>query len=163
MTIDNQRSTESRLEQEYEEPSRTEQCDCCRFIRTFPSSSRVLLPLARRGRPYISSRSHRLLCPNCHKLKQQLQTDILQTKPTHLPPTPSDNSSKPSTFVENINDLHRLTDQERKMLLEELIQKLQIVLNNHPTINHYDEDNFQLTYRTLQSTLSLLSSSHDPM
>ena len=159
MTIDNQRSTESRLEQEYDEPLRMEQCDCCRFIRTFsPSFSRVLLPLARRGRPYISNRSHRLLCPNCHKLKQQLQTDILNPKQTHLPPTPIDNSSKTST-----SDLHHLTDQERKMLLEELIRKLQIVLNNHPTINNYDENNFQLTYRTLQTTLSLLSSSHDPV
>lgn len=143
LTIDYQRSTSSGFEQE--------QCDCCRFIRTF-SSSGVLLPLARRGRPYISNRSPRLLCPNCHKLKQQLQANLPST-------------SKTSTFVDHTDEFHRLTDQERKILLDELIRKLQIVLNNHPTINHSDETNFQLTYRTLQSTLSLLSSSSsdDPM
>ncbi|CAF3771417.1 unnamed protein product [Rotaria socialis] len=51
--------------------------DCCR-LRQASSSSHLLLPLARRGRSVFSSRSNRLLCSNCTKLKQQQQIDILQ-------------------------------------------------------------------------------------
>ena len=143
LTIDQQRFPSIR---------KTEQCECCRLIRTLSSSpARLLLPLARRGRPHASNQSARLLCSNCNEIKQQLQMDILKTEQTRR--------SNNVTLTDNSK---HLTDQQKKLLLEEMIRKLQIVLNNHPTIDYYNDENFQLTYRTLQTTLSLLSSSsHD--
>lgn len=144
MTIDQQRFPPVR--------SNPKQYDCCRLIRTLSPS---LLPLARRGRPHVSNRSPRLLCSNCNAIKRQLQIDILKTEQIRQLKT-----SNESSF-----DLNHLTDEQKKHLLEEMIRKLQIVLNNHPTIHNYTDDHFQLTYRTLQTTLSLLSSSssHDPI
>jgi hypothetical protein len=59
-------------------------------------------------------------------------------------------------------DTNSLNENEKKILLEETIKKLQIVLNNRPTttVNH-DQDNIEFTYRTLQTTINILSSSQN--
>ncbi len=143
----------------------------------------MLLPLARRGRPHIPTRSHRLLCPNCTEIKRQQQIDILQTQEkyqsNHLYETIinfdispeeqialNNHQYQPSQMlVWKINtsdvsyDRNSLTENEKKILLEETIKKLQIILNNQPTIRDHDQDNFEFTYRTLQTTINILSSS----
>lgn len=156
------------------------ECDCCRFLRAHSS-----LPLARRGRPHISSRSHRLLCSNCTKIKRQQQIDILKTQEKY----PSNSiyqtlinfniSSEEQLALNNHQyqssqmlvwkidgntidvsyDTDSLTENDKKILLDETIKKLQIILNNHPTI--HDQDNFEFTYRTLQTAINILSSSHN--
>jgi hypothetical protein len=149
------------------------------------------LPLARRGRPHISTRSHRLLCSNCNEIKRQQQIDILKNQEkfqsNHIYQTiiNFDLSSEEQMALNNhqyhstqmlvwkINtsdghtidasyDTNFLNENEKKFLLEETIKKLQIVLNNRPTtIPDHDQDNIELTYRTLQTTINILSSSHN--
>jgi hypothetical protein len=152
------------------------ECDCCRLLRAHSS-----LPLARRGRPHISTRSHRLLCSNCTEIKRQQQIDILQTQQKYQTIINFNISSKEQLALNNhqyqssqmlvwkINentidvsyDTDCLTENDKKILLDETIKKLQIILNNHPTIRDYDQDNFEFTYRTLQTTINILSSSHN--
>ncbi|CAF0808356.1 unnamed protein product [Rotaria sordida] len=203
--------------------------NCCHLVRS-DKSSRLLLPLARRGRPHISSRTSRLLCKNCSKIKQKQQNDILQKKQkfhhndetnsmtifdtiTDLDKTDeqenkhqmmihdipheiefslindnekihTNNSEYGSAqmLVWNINtsdnhnqtntinvsyDTGSLTDNEKKNLLQEAIQKLQIVLSNRPTstttIPDIDLDKIEFTYRALQTTVNILSSSVDTL
>jgi len=58
-------------------------------------------------------------------------------------------------------DKNSLNENEKKILLEETIKKLQIVLNNRPTTVNSDQDNIEFTYRTLQTTINILSSSQN--
>ena len=55
-------------------------------------------------------------------------------------------------------DTGSLSENEKKNLLDETIKKLQVILNNHSTII---TDNIDFTYRTLQTTINILSSSHN--
>ncbi|CAF0723826.1 unnamed protein product [Rotaria sp. Silwood1] len=204
--------------------------NCCRLVRP-DQSSRLLLPLARRGRPHISSRSPRFLCENCLKIKGQQQNAILQKKQKihHHDETNSMNifdtitdldktieqENKHQMMIEDfpheiefslINDdenIHTnhseyesaqmlvwkintpdnhnqtntidasydtgsLTNNEKKNLLQEAIQKLQIVLSNRSTaatttIPDIDLDKIEFTYRALQTTVNILSSSLDSL
>jgi hypothetical protein len=212
----------------YLESQSTIECGCCRFVRC-DKSSRLVLPLARRGRPHISSRPHRLLCKNCLKIKRKQQNDILkkerqekrhESNSTNIFETmidlnkTSEQENKREMIIEDIpheiefsltNDhekLHlnnseyesvqmlvwkintsdhqnqsnaidvsydtgSLTDDERKTLLKEAVQKLQIVLNNRSTstttIPDSDLDQIEFTYRALQTTVNILSSSFDSL
>jgi hypothetical protein len=164
------------------------ECDCCRLLRR-NSSSRFLLPLARRGRPHHSSRSDRLLCSNCTEIKRQQQHDIYQNQEKYqsnqiyqtiinfdlssAEQRALNNHQYQSTqmLVWKINtsdgntidlsyDTDSLTENEKKILLDDTIKKLQIVLNNRPIRDH-DQANLEFTYRTLQTTINILSSSHN--
>jgi hypothetical protein len=73
----------------------------------------------------------------------------------------SDNQNQTNT-IDVSYDTGSLTDNERKILLEEAIQKLQIVLSNRSTstsIPDSDLDQIEFTYRALQTTVDILSSS----
>ncbi|CAF2310798.1 unnamed protein product [Rotaria sp. Silwood2] len=204
--------------------------NCCRLVHP-DKSSRLLLPLARRGRPHVSSRSPRLLCKNCFKIKQKQQNDILQKQNknyhddetnsinifdtiTDLDKTieqenqhqmmiqdipheiefslmndnekndannseyesaqmlvwkinTSDNHNQTNT-IDAAYDTGSLTNNEKKNLLQEAIQKLQIVLGNRSsstttTIPDIDLDKIEFTYRALQTTVNILSSSLDSL
>jgi len=52
-------------------------------------------------------------------------------------------------------DTNSLNENEKKILLEETIKKLQIIVNNRPTTTDHD----QFTYHTIQTTINILSSS----
>ncbi|CAF0975716.1 unnamed protein product [Rotaria sordida] len=162
--------------------------DCCRLLRS-NTSSRSFLPLARRGRSFFSTRSHRLLCSNCTKIKHQQELDILQNSQekfhsnhTYQITINLDLSSdeqlalnnhqyqSSQTLVWNINTSNRnlidisydtgsLSDNEKKILLDETIKKLQMILNNRSTT--LMENNPELTYRILQTTINILSSSQN--
>jgi hypothetical protein len=166
------------------------ECDCCRLRRS-DISSRLLLPLARRGRPHFSTRSHRLLCSNCTEIKRQQQMHILKNEQpinsnhifhitinlgisTDEPIALNNHQYKSSQMlVWKINssdgntidlsyDTDSLTENEKKILLEETIKKLQVVLNHRSTtVPDTNQDNNEFTYRTLQTTINILSSSHN--
>ncbi|UJR25975.1 hypothetical protein I4U23_007323 [Adineta vaga] len=184
--------------------------DCCRLLRT-DRSSRLILPLARRGRPFPSSRSHHVLCKNCSNIKRKQQREILQREQKNssnifdtindLNRTSEPNISheiefsltdqnekihlnqseyepeqmliwkiKPSNRQTTIlNDTGSLNDNEKKVLLLEAVRKLQIVLNNRSTstttitIPESDLDQIEFTYRALQTTVNILSSSLDSL
>jgi hypothetical protein len=148
------------------------------------TSSRLLLPLARRSRPHFSTRCHRFLCSNCTEIKRQQKLDMLQN---HIYQTTinlnvsSDeqialnnqqyqssqmlvwkiNSTNENTL--NLSyDTGSLSENEKKNLLDETIKKLQVILNNRSTIiTDHNQDNIEFTYRTLQTTINILSSSHN--
>ncbi|CAF0933308.1 unnamed protein product [Adineta steineri] len=195
-----------------------DECNCCRLVRS-DKSSRLILPLARRGRPHLSNHSYRLLCKNCLTIKQKQQNEIFQQQQqqhndennsqnifetiTDLNKTSEqDNISHEIEFslinenekihlnnseyeteqmliwkmntsdnynqTNTINDTGSLTNNEKKILLQEAVRKLQIVLNNPSTsttttISESDLDRIQFTYRALQTTVNILSSSLDSL
>lgn len=68
----------------------------------------------------------------------------------------------------NTYDTGSLTNNEKKILLQEAVEKLQIVLSNRSTttttsIPDNDLDKIELTYRALQTTVNILSSSLDSL
>ena len=161
------------------------ECNCCRLLRTNPSS-RLLLPLARRGRPHLSSRSSHLLCLKCQKIKHQQEIDILKTeenfqrKNLYQTIINFDLSTEEQLALNNhqyqsaqmlvwkINncntidfsyDINSLNDNEKKILLDDTIKKLQIILNNRSITTTTTTDHMDFTYRTLQTTINILSSS----
>ncbi|CAF0775760.1 unnamed protein product [Adineta ricciae] len=83
---------------ELETPS-TFDSSCCRLVRT-DRSSRLILPLARRGRPYHPDRSQRLLCKTCSSIKHAQQREILQRQRN-----PSEQST--ANIFNTISDLDR--------------------------------------------------------
>jgi len=206
------------------------ECNCCRLVRS-DKSSRLLLPLARRGRPYLSSRSRRILCKNCLKIKRKQENDLLEKQEelnnlnennsmnifetiTDLNKTSeeeikhqmivqdipheiefslineneklhlnnseyqssemlvwkintSDNHNQTNT-IDDSYDTGSLTNNEKKILLQEAVQKLQIVLSNRSTstttsIPDSDLEQIEFTYRALQTTVNILSSSLDSL
>ena len=202
--------------------------NCCRLLR-FHKSPGLSLPLARRGRPHVSSRSSRLLCKNCLKIKQQQQNDILlrdqqYNNNTEIDPRnvfetianfdekseqenkdqvmikdipheiefslirkndeshsnnseyesaqmlvwkidPSDSQNQTNT-INAPHDTGSLSDNEKKILLQEAVQKLQLVLSNRSTsttttttsIPDSDLEQIEFTYQALQTTVDILSS-----
>ncbi|CAF4739395.1 unnamed protein product, partial [Rotaria sp. Silwood1] len=166
--------------------------DCCRLLRS-NTSSRSFLPLARRGRSLFSARPHHLLCTNCTKIKHQQQLDILQNQQQKISSNHTfqitinlDLSSQEQialnnqqyqssqTLVWNINtsdrntidltyDTGSLNDHEKKILLDETIQKLQMILNNQSTttLTENNHDNPEFTNRILKTTINILSSSQN--
>jgi hypothetical protein len=65
-------------------------------------------------------------------------------------------------------DTGSLTTNEKKILLQEAVQKLQIVLNSRSTttttsISASDLDQIEFTYRALQTTVNILSASLDSL
>ncbi|CAF1478304.1 unnamed protein product [Adineta ricciae] len=162
-----------------------EECDCCRLRRS-NDSSRSFLPLARRGRPYFSSRSRRSLCTNCTEMKRQQQLDILPalsqlhsnqifqlTINMNLSSDEQNalndnqyqsshvlvwniNSSDGNSSVDLTCDTDSLSESEKKALIEETVRKLRLILTNRSTTN---TDQIGFTYRTLQTALNILSSS----
>lgn len=62
-------------------------------------------------------------------------------------------------------DTGSLTDLEKKKLIQEAIQKLQIVLSNRSTTSTTDNnlDEIEFTYQALQTTVNILSSSFDSL
>jgi hypothetical protein len=207
------------------------ECNCCRLVRS-DKSSRLLLPLARRGRPHLSSRSRRILCKNCLKIKQKQEDDILEKQQevnnsnetnsknifetiTDLNKTSEQEENKNQMIIEDIPheiefslineneqthlnnsqykssemlvwkintsdnqnqtntidasyDTGSLSDNEKKILLQEAVQKLQIVLSNRSTstttsIPDSDLDKIEFTYRALQTTVNILSSLLDSL
>ena len=162
-------------------------CDCCRLRSNL--SARSFLPLARRGRPHFPSRSQRSLCANCTEIKRQQQLDIVQNHPKHhsnqvfqitinLSLSPDEQNAlsnddyqagqmlawKINTSDGNTIDLsydtNSLNESEKKTLIEETIRKLQVILNSRSsTIADTNTDHIDFTYRTLQRTLNILSSS----
>lgn len=156
----------------------TTKCDCCRLLRTNPQSG-LFLPLARRGRPYFSTRPHRVLCSNCMKIKREQKTNILQNHiyqtiinfdlsseeqialNNHQYQTPKMLVWKMNNSNENTIDLsydtNSLNENEKKILLDETIKKLQIILNKRSITT--DENNLESTYQTIQTTINILSSS----
>jgi hypothetical protein len=71
------------------------------------------------------------------------------------------NSSDGNT-IDLSYDTDSLTENEKKILLEETIKKLQVVLNHRSTtVPDTNQDNNEFTYRTLQTTINILSSSHN--
>ncbi|CAF1195135.1 unnamed protein product [Adineta steineri] len=166
-----------------------QECSCCRLLRT-NIPNRSSLPLARRGRPHFSTRPHHLLCSNCTEIKRQQQIDILQNqqqqhRPNHISqitinlnispeeqnalnnhPYETDqilnikvNTSNGNT-IDVSYDTNSLNEHEKKLLVEQTINKLQMILNNRTTtmtdINH---ESIEFTYRTLETTINILSSS----
>jgi hypothetical protein len=194
------------------------ECNCCRLVRS-DKSSRLLLPLARRGRPHLPSRSHGFLCKNCSNIKRKQQNDILQRQQEYNNERNSQNdlnqiskhqmieqdipheiefslineneknhlnnaeynSAEMLVWKVNTSDNHNqsntidasydtgsLTNNEKKILLQEAVQKLQIVLSNRSTsttttIPDSDLDKIEFTYRALQTTVNILSSSLDSL
>ncbi|CAM4857885.1 unnamed protein product [Rotaria socialis] len=146
------------------------QYDCCR-LRQASSSSHLLLPLARRGRSVFSSRSNRLLCSNCTKIKQQQQIDILQHLSSEEQNALNSHQYESSkTLVWNTNrshgnnlnlsyDAQSLDETGRKNLLDQTVKKLQIILNNQSTA--IEEQNPETTSHLLQTTINILSSSQN--
>ena len=78
----------------------------------------------------------------------------------------SDNQNQ-TNAINASYDTGSLTDNERKILLQEAVQKLQIVLSNRSTsttsIPDSDLDQIEFTYRALQTTVNILSSSLDSL
>ncbi|CAF1197621.1 unnamed protein product [Adineta ricciae] len=201
---------------ELETPS-TFDCSCCRLVRT-DRSSRLILPLARRGRPYLPGRSQRLLCKTCSSIKRAQQREILQQERNYSEQSTAnifntindlDQSSGADISHEiefsltdkdnnihlnqteyepaqmliwkmspsdhrtiTLNDTGCLNDNEKKVLLQEAIAKLRIVLNNRSTtgaatttatIPQNDLDQIEFTYRALQTTVNILSPSLDSL
>lgn len=77
----------------------------------------------------------------------------------------SDNHNQAYT-INRSHETGSLTDNEKKKLIQEAIQKLQIVLSNRSpstttTIPDSDLDKIEFTYRALQTTVCILSSSLD--
>ncbi|UJR22943.1 hypothetical protein I4U23_025970 [Adineta vaga] len=159
--------------------------DCCCLLRSNPSSG-SFLPLARRGRPHFSSRSHRSLCTKCTEIKHQQQLDIVKNSQTNqifqitinLSLSSDEQNAlndnqyhsnhmlvwKINTSDGNMTDLSCDTDSlnetEKKFLIEETIRKLQTILNSRSTtIADTNANHIDFTYRTLQTTLNILSSS----
>ncbi|CAF1355826.1 unnamed protein product [Adineta ricciae] len=165
--------------------NKQEECGCCR-LRQSNNSSRSFLPLARRGRPYFSSRSRRSLCTNCTEIKRQQQLNILpalfqlhsnQTFQLTINMNLSsdeqnalnDNqylsshvlvwnisSSDGNSSVHLTCDTDSLGESEKKALIHETVRKLRLILTNRSTTN---TDQFEFTYQTLQTALNILSSS----
>lgn len=79
------------------------------------------------------------------------------------------NTSNQTNSIALSYDTGSLTANEKKILLEEAVQKLQIVLSNRSTstttssIPDSDLDKIELTYRALQTTVNILSSSLDSL
>jgi hypothetical protein len=147
------------------------------------------LPLARRGRPHFASRSRRPLCTNCTEIKRQQQLDIVQNHPKlhsnqvfqitiNLSLSPdeqhalsNDQYQTGQMLVWKINtsdgdnidlsyDTTSLNESERKTLIEETIRKLQVIVNSRSTtIADTNADHIEFTYRTLQTTMNIISSS----
>jgi hypothetical protein len=69
--------------------------------------------------------------------------------------------------IDSSYDTGSLQDNEKKVLLQEAVQKLQIVLSNRSTstatIPDSDLDKIEFTYRALQTTVNILSSSLDSL
>ncbi|CAF2605623.1 unnamed protein product [Rotaria sp. Silwood2] len=181
ISSDNETST-ILLEEEY---------DCCRLLRSNPSFG-SFLPLARRGRSLFSARPHHLLCSNCTKIKHQQELHILQNEKQKFPANHAfqitinlDLSSEEQialnnhqyqssqTLVWNINtsdrntidlsyDTGSLNDNEKRILLDETIKKLQMILNNRSTtLTENIHDNPDFTNRILKTTINILSSSQN--
>ena len=79
----------------------------------------------------------------------------------------SDNPNQTNT-IDVAYDTGALTTNEKKILLQEAVQKLQIVLNNRSTsittsIPDSDLDKIEFTYRALQTTVNILSASLDSL
>ena len=73
------------------------------------------------------------------------------------------NTSSPSNTIDIAYDTGSLTVDEKKLLLQEAVNKLQMVLRNRPTsLPENDSDQIEFTYRALQTTVDILSSSFDP-
>lgn len=72
------------------------------------------------------------------------------------------NTSSPSNTIDITYDTGSLTNDEKKILLHDAVEKLQIVLRNRPTSSSLPENDFdqiEFTYRALQTTVDILSSS----
>lgn len=70
-----------------------------------------------------------------------------------------------SNSIDIAYDTGSLTTDEKKYLLQEAVNKLQMVLRNRPTsssLPENDSDQIEFTYRALQTTVDILSSSLDP-
>lgn len=76
------------------------------------------------------------------------------------------NTSDNPNQIDLTCDTGSLTNNEKKILLQEAIEKLQIVLSNRSTstsIPDSDLDQIEFTYRALQTTVNILSSSLDSL
>jgi len=76
------------------------------------------------------------------------------------------NTSDNPNQIDVSYDTGSLTDNEKKILLQEAIEKLQIVLSHRSTstsIPDSDLDQIEFTYRALQTTVNILSSSLDSL
>jgi hypothetical protein len=76
------------------------------------------------------------------------------------------NTSDKPNQIDVSYDTGSLTDNEKKILLQEAIEKLQIVLSHRSTstsIPDSDLDQIEFTYRALQTTVNILSSSLDSL
>lgn len=75
------------------------------------------------------------------------------------------NTSSPNNTIDIAYDTGSLTVNEKKLLLQEAVNKLQMVLRNRPTsssLPENDSDQIEFTYRALQTTVDILSSSFNP-
>jgi hypothetical protein len=80
----------------------------------------------------------------------------------------SNNHHHQTNTIDVSYDTGSLTQNEKKILLQEAVQKLQVVLNNRSTstttsIPDSDLDKIEFTYRALQTTVNILSSSLDSL
>ena len=72
------------------------------------------------------------------------------------------NTTSPNNTVDIAYDTGSLTNDEKRILLHDAVEKLQIVLRNRPTSSSLPENDFdqiEFTYRALQTTVDILSSS----
>lgn len=61
-------------------------------------------------------------------------------------------------------DTGSLTNHEQKILLKEAVEKLRIILNNRSiSVSNHEQDQIEFTYRALQTTVNILSSTLDSL
>ena len=156
---------------------------CCHLLR-LDCSARLSLPLARRSRVEFSNHPSSLLCANCTAIKEQQQLNILRTQPLNRLAsvdarreiefsllderekralTTTSNYQSGQMLLWQVNsstsrhglDTGALTEDEKKILLNETIKKLQAMLS-HPSSTPTD-----LTRHALETSIRILSSSID--
>ncbi|CAF1939862.1 unnamed protein product [Rotaria magnacalcarata] len=118
--------------------------NCCRLVHS-DKSSRLLLPLARRGRAHrMPSRSTSLLCKNCAKIKQDQQNSILQ-KYQQINADDDDDEKESMNIFDSITDTDKPMEQENKhkMTIRDIPHEIEFSLINDDEKNHTDNSEYE--------------------
>ncbi|CAF3550539.1 unnamed protein product [Rotaria socialis] len=120
--------------------------NCCRLVHS-DKSSRLLLPLARRGRAHhIPSRSTSLLCKNCVKIKQEQQNSILQKYQQIDNDNDDDDHEKESMNIfDSITNTDKPMEQENKhqMITRDIPHEIEFSLINDDEKNNTDNSEYE--------------------